>query len=66
MPRSKDETKVIAIFDATLSVVMKTGFNGLKMADVAKKAGLATGTVYLYFKNKEALINALYLHFSFP
>jgi len=29
MPRSKDETKVIAIFDATLSVVMKTGFNGL-------------------------------------
>ena len=62
MPRSKDEAKVIAIFDATLSVVMKTGFNGLKMADVAKKAGLATGTVYLYFKNKEALINALYLH----
>ena len=32
------------------------------MADVAKAARLATGTVYVYFENKEDLVNKLYLH----
>ncbi len=32
------------------------------MADVAKAAKLATGTLYIYFKNKEVLINELYYH----
>jgi AcrR family transcriptional regulator len=32
------------------------------MADVAKEAKLATGTLYIYFKNKEVLINELYYH----
>lgn len=61
MARPKDDTKIEAIFEATLKIVLKTGFNGLKMADVAKAAGLATGTLYIYFKNKEILINELFL-----
>jgi TetR/AcrR family transcriptional regulator, repressor of fatR-cypB operon len=61
MPRPKDDTKVQVIFSATLALVLKTGFTGLKMADVAKAAKLATGTLYIYFKNKEVLINQLYL-----
>lgn len=61
MPRTRDDTKVKAIFEATLRRVLKTGFNGLKMADVAKAARMATGTLYIYFKNKEELINQLYL-----
>jgi AcrR family transcriptional regulator len=32
------------------------------MVDVAKAADLATGTLYIYFKNKEVLINELYYH----
>jgi AcrR family transcriptional regulator len=32
------------------------------MADVAKAANLATGTLYIYFKNKGVLINELYYH----
>src|SRR5687768_15105891 len=31
------------------------------MEAVARRAKVATGTVYIYFKNKEALIEALYL-----
>jgi len=61
MPRVRDDSKIDAIFNATLKLVLKTGFNGLKMADVAKAAKVATGTLYIYFKNKEQLINQLYL-----
>jgi len=62
MARPRDENKIEAIYEATLRLVLKTGFNGLKMADVAKAAKLATGTLYIYFKNKEVLINELYFH----
>jgi len=60
--RHRDETKIEAIYEATLRLVLETGFNGLEMADVAKEAGFATGTLYIYFKNKEVLINELYFH----
>jgi AcrR family transcriptional regulator len=60
MPKLKDENKVIAIQEAALKLVIKTGFAGLKMADVAKEAGMATGTVYLYYADKNQLINDLY------
>ncbi|WP_291722400.1 TetR/AcrR family transcriptional regulator [Bernardetia sp.] len=62
MARAKDENKVIAIYEATLKLVLENGFTGLKMSKVAKEAKLATGTLYIYFKDKEQLINALYLY----
>ncbi len=48
------------IFRAALQLVLKTGYAGLKMGAVAKEAGVATGTLYNYFENKQALINALF------
>jgi AcrR family transcriptional regulator len=62
MPRIKDENKIIAIYEATLALVLKSGYAELNMAALAKEAGIATGTIYTYFKNKEALINQLYLY----
>jgi AcrR family transcriptional regulator len=62
MARPRDKNKIEAIYEATLKLVLETGFNGLKMADVARAANLATGTLYIYFKNKEVLINELYYH----
>jgi TetR/AcrR family transcriptional repressor of multidrug resistance operon len=38
------------------------GLSGLKMSDLAKQAGLATGTLYIYFKNKEAIIKRLFAY----
>lgn len=58
--RSKDYDKIDVIFNATLKLIHKDGIAGLKMAGIAKAANLATGTLYIYFKNKEDLINALY------
>ena len=60
MPKVKDTSKVKAIHEAALKLVIKTGFVGLRMADVAKEAGLATGTLYVYYSSKEALINILF------
>jgi len=61
MARSRDEAKVDAIFKASLKLVLKEGFSGFKMSQVSKDAGIATGTLYIYFKSKEELINELYI-----
>lgn len=37
------------------------GYDGVTMEEVAKQAGLAIGTLYLYFKNKDALFSAVVL-----
>ncbi len=60
MSRTKEPAKIEALYGAALRLVMKNGLTGLKMADVAKLAGMATGTIYLYFDKKEVLVNQLY------
>lgn len=60
--RRKDETKARNILRATLDEVQLVGLAGLSIEAVARRAGVATGTVYTYFANKDALLNALYLH----
>lgn len=58
--RSKDEEKFESIARATYALVERSGLSGLTMAEIAKTAGIATGTLYLYYPSKEALINSLY------
>lgn len=48
-----------AILDAALTVFAETGFTGARMDAVAQRAGVAKGTLYLYFKDKEALFEGL-------
>lgn len=59
--RQRDEAKERRILEGTLEVVQRQGLAGLSMEAVAKAAGVAIGTVYIYFESKEALLNALYL-----
>ena len=58
--RIKDEAKIEAIYNATLSLVKEKGLAGITMSDISKAASIATGTLYIYFKNKEELIKALF------
>jgi TetR/AcrR family transcriptional regulator, multidrug resistance operon repressor len=60
--RTKDETKVQLILTTALKMVARVGLTGLKMSDLAKEAGVATGTVYIYFEDKNQLIRELYLY----
>jgi AcrR family transcriptional regulator len=56
MSKPKDERKIEMISAACIRIVLATGFNGLRMADVAKEAGIATGTLYIYYTDKQALV----------
>jgi len=49
-----------AILKSVLKLVNREGFYHLSMKKIADEAGIAAGTIYLYFKGKEYLINALY------
>jgi AcrR family transcriptional regulator len=50
-PAARRET----ILDAALTVFAERGFEAARLDDVAARAGIAKGTLYLYFKDKEAL-----------
>ena len=44
---------------AALDVFGDRGFAATKLEDVARRAGVTKGTIYLYFKSKEALFKAI-------
>ncbi|WP_026997746.1 TetR/AcrR family transcriptional regulator [Flectobacillus major] len=60
--RTKDEAKEQMILDSALSMIAKVGLSGFKITNLAKEVGIAAGTIYIYFKDKEALIKKLYLY----
>jgi AcrR family transcriptional regulator len=49
-----------ALLQAALELFAENGFNGSPTALIAKRAGVASGTLYIYFKNKEELIRELF------
>ena len=53
------EARRQAILDAALSVFAERGFEAARLDDVAARAGVAKGTLYLYFRDKEALFEEL-------
>lgn len=56
----RDDKKAGQIFRSVLTLVKEKGLAGITMGEIAKEAGMATGTLYIYFKNKEELINNLF------
>lgn len=48
------------ILDAAVRVFAKSGFHDTRVADVAKAAGVADGTIYLYFESKDELLRSLF------
>jgi AcrR family transcriptional regulator len=47
------------LVDAALEVFAEKGYAATRLADVARRAGVTKGTIYLYFENKEALFKAV-------
>lgn len=56
----KVNDKRSALLQASLELFAENGFNGASTALIAKRAGVATGTLFLYFKTKEELIRELF------
>ena len=48
------------IMRAALEIIAEQGFHGAPMAEIAEKAGVAAGTIYRYFENKDVLITELH------
>jgi len=55
----RKEARPGEIVAAALEVFVEHGFAAAKLSDVARHAGVTKGTVYLYFKSKEALFKAV-------
>ncbi len=57
--RRRKNARPEEIISAALEVFADRGFAATKLEDVARRAGVTKGTIYLYFENKEALFKAL-------
>jgi TetR/AcrR family fatty acid metabolism transcriptional regulator len=60
--REKANGKYEAILRAAIKVFARNGFFNSKVADLAAEAGVADGTVYLYFKNKDDILVSIFNH----
>ena len=61
MPRaSVEEERREQILSAACVVISEIGFKSLRIADVAKRAGMSTGTVHYYFDTKRDLMHAAF------
>ena len=49
-----------AILRAAITVFARCGYFNSKVADIAREAGVADGTVYLYFKSKEEILHSIF------
>ncbi|WP_123041993.1 TetR/AcrR family transcriptional regulator [Cohnella candidum] len=57
---SKKKEKYAQILDAAQKVIAENGYHGSQVSRIAKEAGVADGTIYLYFKNKEDILISLF------
>jgi hypothetical protein len=58
--RSNVTDKRQAILRAAIRVFAHNGYFSSKVADIAREAGVADGTVYLYFKSKEEILHSIF------
>jgi TetR/AcrR family fatty acid metabolism transcriptional regulator len=57
--RQKVEQREQAILDTARAAFKQHGYEGARMADIARRAGIAEGTIYIYYKTKVDLMNAI-------
>ena len=56
----KNKPKYKQIIDAAVIVIAEYGYHQAQVSKIAKQAGVADGTIYLYFKNKEDILISLF------
>ncbi len=59
-PRAVVSDKREAILRAAIKVFAGKGYFNSKVADIAGEAGIADGTVYLYFKSKDEILHSIF------
>ena len=56
---SKREERAQRILDVTAALILRWGYNKTTIDDIARQAGVAKGTIYLHFKDKESMFEEL-------
>ncbi len=56
----KNKPKYKQIIDAAVVVIAENGYHQAQVSKIAKQAGVADGTIYLYFENKEDILISLF------
>lgn len=56
----RDKPKYKQIVDAAVVVIAENGYHQAQVSKIAKEAGVADGTIYLYFKNKEDILISVF------
>jgi TetR/AcrR family transcriptional regulator, fatty acid metabolism regulator protein len=56
----RDPDKPQAIIDAAVRVFARSGYYNSRVSDIAREAGIASGTIYLYFKTKDEILVTLF------
>jgi len=58
--RHKNHEKYKKIIDAATKVFAKKGFYNAKVSEIAQEAGIADGTIYIYFNHKDDILISLF------
>lgn len=56
----KHKPKYNQIIDAAVIIIAENGYHQAQVSKIARQAGVADGTIYLYFKNKEDILISLF------
>ncbi|MGG0644704.1 TetR/AcrR family transcriptional regulator [Sporosarcina gallistercoris] len=56
----REKPKYKKIVDAAVSIIAQNGYHQAQVSKIAKEAGVADGTIYLYFKNKEDILISVF------
>jgi TetR/AcrR family fatty acid metabolism transcriptional regulator len=56
----RDSDKHQQIIEAAVRVFARNGYYNSRVSDIAREAGVASGTIYLYFKTKDEILVTLF------
>jgi TetR/AcrR family fatty acid metabolism transcriptional regulator len=56
----RDPDKPQQIIDAAVRVFARNGYYNSRVSDIAREAGIASGTIYLYFRTKDEILVTLF------
>ena len=62
----RKESRPAEILAAAIQEFVEKGYSATRLEDVARRAGVTKGTMYLYFENKEALFKEMVRHYVVP
>ncbi len=62
--RRKDDRKLQSIKQAVLKLILSEGLQGASISKIAREAGVSPATVYIYYDNKDAMLQDIYQEYQ--